>query len=378
MIRRMLKEEWRMHSRLFSGRSFALFPVMIFLLTLLFTYATVKYSTVSLGNLGMGLAVFGGFMGASVGSIAFTSRSAMKNILGPTNLLIYSSRTLPLSDSSLLLAFLVKDLVYYTFLFLLPVSLGVLLPTGFSLVPAILQMGLWFFAGLVISVAVARSSLRVPGVLSPRYSTRYLSPLADKSVLDLSRSAGGIFKVFFTLAILTGFYWFLVLYFPAASLFLNNPLLSYSVLVGTLALSVYNWLNRFDALENYLYLPLDGESLLSAKQHAYLAVAVPVSLLYVAGSYFFYPSLPFLAVATSIATVIYTMGIASYLTGTEPNERLYDTGLFLKYLAANSVFVVPLLVLSVIYTEELLPVYLGFVVLAAVTGFVAARKSLSY
>ncbi len=375
MIRRMLKEEWRMHSRIFRGETFALFPVMIFLLSFFLTWLTLRYSTLEAPDLSGGLLVFGAFMGASVGSIAFTSRSAMKNILGPTNLLVYSSRTLPVSDLQLITAFLVKDLLYYTIFFLLPISLGVLLPSSFQLLGGVIGMNVAFFLSLTVAVAVARTSLSIPSAVRTNYGSGFLSPLAQKSLTDLFRSSGGITKVFFTFGVLTGFYWFLVLNFPATSLFLQNPLLSFSVLLGTLSLSVYNWLNRFDSVEDYLYLPLDMDRVLDAKQQAFLAVAVPVSLIFLALAYYFYPSgMLLLSAATSIATAVYTMGIASYLTGTEPNYRLYSTPVFLKYLAANSVIVVPLLVLSVLFTGNR-HVYITFMFAGTLLGALISREA---
>jgi len=72
---------------------------------------------------------------------------------------------------------------------------------------------------------------------------------------------------------------------------------------------------------------------------------------------------------------VLTAGAASLLTGLKPNTRLYDTYTFLRYLALNSVFVVPLLILSVFYTSELLPVVLAISGLASATGLYAAKHA---
>lgn len=352
MIRRMLREEWRMHSRMYRGRSFATFPLVIFTLSLGFTFATTRYSTLDAVTLGTGLKGLAAFLGLAVGSIGFSSRDAMKNVLGPTNFLVYSSRTLPLSERKLLLDFIVKDIIYYMGLFILPVSAGFLVAGGFRLLGDVLLMPAWFVLALGASILAARSSMRLPVKSIVSYSRLSgLSPVSRKSVLDVSRSSGGMIKIVFSLAVLTGFYWFVVLYFPVAQYFLQNPLLSFSTVIGMLNLSVYNWINRFDSLEDYLYLPLDREGLLEAKKQAYICVAVPLSVALVLLSSAVYPSKILLPLATAVITTLYTLSIACHLTGLNPNRKLFSSKVFLKYLAANSLVVVPLLVISVVYTS---------------------------
>ncbi len=366
----MIKEEWRMHSTLYRGRSFAAFPFLVFLFSLTFTFATVRYSTLDISVLGSALKGIAAFLGLAVGSIGFSSRDAMKNVLGPTNFLAYSSRTLPVSETRLLFDFIVKDILYYIALFLLPVSLGVLIPTGTGLLPAALMVPFWFFGALAVSVLVARSSLKLSqGHLLSYRKLEFLSPLTSKSVLDVSRSSGGMIKVLFSTAILTGFYWFAVLHFPAASYFLQNPLLSFSAVIGLLNLSVYNWLNRFDSPEDYMYLPLGNLDLLDAKKQAYLVIAVPLAVTLVLLSYLVYPSMLLLSLLTAVSTTLYTLAIASWLTGLNPNRKLFSSKVFLKYLAANSVVVVPLLVMSVMYTRGLFLAYIS-VIAFAVTVYV--------
>ncbi|MFB6215548.1 MAG: hypothetical protein ABEJ72_01045, partial [Candidatus Aenigmatarchaeota archaeon] len=216
MIRRMLKEEWRIHSELYRGSNFATFPFVIFGISLAATYLILNYSTISASAYGGFLSIIGLFMGLTVGTIGFSSSDMLKNVFGRTNFLIYASRTLPVSRRKLLAAFLVKDLIYY--------SLGILVVEP-GLVSSILNMLGMFLIGLPVSVLIARTSLHVKRSELFSYSDiSFLEPLTSKSIIDLSRSSGGLFKILFSVGLITGFYWFTLFYFPVTQSLLQNPL----------------------------------------------------------------------------------------------------------------------------------------------------------
>lgn len=373
IVKQMIKEEWRMHSTLFKGRNFATFPLIMLGLSYLMSYAVLEYSVLGMSTLSNIYQVLGAFVGLSVGAMGFSSKAMVDNVMGATNFLVYSSRTLPVSGRKLLAAFIVKDLIYYTALFIAPVSIGLVAAAGLSaLTIAGLMIG-WFFVGLMVALIFARTSIKMPGV-GLNYG-KWMNPLSQKSVLDVWRSAGGIVKIVFSFGVLTGFYWTIALYFPSASAFLKNPLLSYSVLAGTISLTIYNWLNRFDSVEKYKHLPIDREKLLKSKQIAFLAMSTATTTLFLLISFVFYSSNLVLALGTALATQLYTLGIASYLTGLEPNSRLFDSKIFMEYLVANSIFVMPLLVLSALYTPGIWHYYIGLLVLTAAAGVIMAGLS---
>lgn len=378
ITRQMLKEEWRLHSELFSGRSFAFFPLIILSISAFGFWTVDSFSTLSAGALSEALIFLGGFMGLAVGSIGFSSSDAMKNVLGPTNFLVYSSRTLPVSRKRLLAAFIVKDIVYYSLLFLAPIALGAVLAAGKATLTGSLLMFGGFLAGLVFSVSLAQASMKLPGL---RIGYRKdLSPLVSKSILDVSRSAGGFLKIIFSLSILTGFYWFMVLYFPFTDSFLSNPVLSFSVLIGTVSLTVYNWINRFDSFRDYSYLPLSEGSLLTAKQKGFLLISLPLTFTLLLISAVIYPAAPLdlgLALIASFSTQVFTVGLASYLTGLEPNSRLFDSIVFTRFLILNSIFVMPLLAFSVFYVAEYWHYFLFLSAIPGVAGVYLGRKASS-
>lgn len=372
----MLKEEWRMHSEIFHGSSFAIFPAIVFLISLTGSFGLIELSTLGVNTLSQVFGVLGIFMGLSVGAIGFWSRDAMKNVLGPSNLLIYSSRTLPVSRSKLLISFLIMDTFYYTVFFLIPLAAGAFLISGLSVLSGIMLLFGGFILGLLTALALTRVSTKIPSS-GLKYNNRF-GALTGKTVIDVIRSTGGIMKLVFSLTVLTGLYWFLVLYFPFASRFLQNPVISFGVLIGTVSLTVYNWINRFDDIEEYLYLPISSEMLLESKQKSFMLLSLPLTSLFLIPAFVLYPISyidAVLSILASVSTQIYTVGLGSYLTGLKPNYRLFDSKVFLKYLVANSVFVLPLLMISLFIENGLYVYFLGLLSLTAIAGILMAKKA---
>jgi hypothetical protein len=123
LFRRMLVEEFRMHTHLFGKRRFVTFPLFAALMVsggtwLLGLTGTAMDTVVA----GVHLLVF--FMGLQVGTAGLVGRDAMRDVLGDMTLLVFSGRTLPVSRRRLLTVFLAKDLVYYFVLFLTPIVAG--------------------------------------------------------------------------------------------------------------------------------------------------------------------------------------------------------------------------------------------------------------
>jgi len=179
----MLREEWRMHSHLFRGGHFAMFPVLIAALTAGAAWLLVVTGT-GRGTVFAGLHALAFVFGLHTGSIGFVGRDALRNLLGDLTLLVFTARTLPLSQDRLLGIFVVKDLVYYAILFLLPMALGTAAAVGVaggssvaggggvaSVLPAVgTALGLWatltltFVLGMAATIAALGIVRRgVPG-----------------------------------------------------------------------------------------------------------------------------------------------------------------------------------------------------------------------
>ncbi|NMB78483.1 MAG: hypothetical protein GYA23_05245, partial [Methanomicrobiales archaeon] len=117
----MVKEEWRMHSTMFGSLSFALFPVMIFGIAFMgaFLMPLVR-STLPAGNLSLIIHTNFLLLGFMVGAFGLLGNEVMNRRFGQASLLAYSARSLPLSEAHIFLVFVIKDVIYYFFLWVFP------------------------------------------------------------------------------------------------------------------------------------------------------------------------------------------------------------------------------------------------------------------
>ncbi|MBO4246512.1 hypothetical protein IL252_01625 [Halomicrobium sp. IBSBa] len=161
----MVREEWRLHSELFGGRRFAGFPLAIGALTALGTALLAATGTQSAAVLA-GLHALVALFGLQVGTIGLVGRDALRDVLGDVTLLLFSARTLPLSMKRLLGLFLVKEVLYYSGLFVTPVLAGFgVVAVGRGMAPATVALAwltvtLAFALGATASLALAALAAR--------------------------------------------------------------------------------------------------------------------------------------------------------------------------------------------------------------------------
>ena len=166
----MVKEEWRVHSTMFGNLSFALFPVMIFGIAFMGSFLIpLMKTTLPDGNLTLIIHANYLMLGIMVGGFGLLGDEVMNRRFGQASLLAYSARSLPLSEKFIFLNFVIKDTVYYFFLWVLPFGFGYILAspfTGVSLSGALLlllTLTLSFLFGLCgvffLSAVYARSRL---------------------------------------------------------------------------------------------------------------------------------------------------------------------------------------------------------------------------
>jgi len=366
ILKRMLKEEWRTQSKMYKGRYLAALPVIIFSMTFIGAHIVTGFSTAPTTDLGLLIMAFGFFTGLAAGSIGFNSSDAAQNILGDSNFLIFSSRTLPVEKSRLLANFLVKYLIFYIGLYLLPVGLAVSIVLA-EMITYTAYMGGLFLVGLTWSLITASSAIRLPSRKSYlNYDNVPIPPLARKSVLDVSRSSGCLFKILMSMFVLLGLYWYLVNYVPIASYLLSNPLLSFSVILGMMSVTIYNWLNTYDEASDYLHLPVDESELLESKFQAFKVIALIVILPFLAVSAVLYGGNILLATVIALTTAYYVGSVTMYEAGLNPNERMIEGWTFLKFLVLVNALVIPLLALTSLNTDTL--TILGLLVPMIVIG----------
>ncbi|PSP75134.1 hypothetical protein BRC81_16325 [Halobacteriales archaeon QS_1_68_20] len=465
----MMREEWRMHANLFGARRFAAFPLVITLLTAggvaFLTYAGIAMDTVVLGVHAL---VF--LFGLQTGTVGFLGRDAMRDLLGDVTMLVFTSRTLPVSRRRLLCIFLLKDLLYYTTFFVVPLTLAFVPPalsltpvaagasasTGplaLSAIPALwLSLTMTFPYGIVVTLSLVGLSTRggvgkavmlggavalglavVSGVnvlavtpyavyADPSLATAAVgllpvpvlaavgvaiydpedsSPartagntlsawagrlgedrvLVARSLLDVHRSSGGLFKVLFSAGILFTVAAFLVeLVTPIVGTRPSTGV-AFGALLGLSAFTTYNWLTQFDDPDEYLRLPLGLEAVFAAKLRAFLVLSVPVGLAFLAGAVAWWGARPLEVVVGALLLVglqVYLFGLVTYLTGFSPNEFLFDTVLFAGFGVAVAVPLVPVLVVGLVVVPvptTLLAALAVGAVLAALVGLWLYRRA---
>jgi hypothetical protein len=166
----MVKEEWRVHSTMFGSLSFALFPVMIFGIAFMGSFLIpLMRTTLPAGNLTLIIHANYLMLGIMVGGFGLLGNEVMNRRFGQASLLAYSARSLPLSEKFIFLNFVIKDTVYYFFLWVLPFGFGYILASPFTGVPLagalllLLTLTLSFLFGLCgvffLSAVYARSHL---------------------------------------------------------------------------------------------------------------------------------------------------------------------------------------------------------------------------
>ncbi len=166
----MVKEEWRVHSTMFGSLSFALFPVMIFGIAFMGSFLIpLMRTTLPAGNLTLIVHATYLMLGIMVGGFGLLGNEVMNRRFGQASLLAYSARSLPLSEKFIFSNFVIKDTVYYFFLWVLPFGFGYILASPLIGVPLagtlllLLTLTLSFLFGLCsvffLSAVYARSHL---------------------------------------------------------------------------------------------------------------------------------------------------------------------------------------------------------------------------
>lgn len=202
--------------------------------------------------------------------------------------------------------------------------------------------------------------------LSKNIGTKY-SQFIAKDFLDLHRSEGGLGKIIFSFLFPLLILWFLL------SIFLNflpgaNFLVVFSLFLGIISSSIYNWLTEFDLFSAYAFLPVKVSSVIKSKLISYIIInLISLLILIVAtlysGQFAFF--LPALFIFLSVSS--YALAITLHLTGLYPNILLYNAKTFALYIFTISPVLLVLIFLSVwnpfslIFSPILIPLSLAII-----------------
>ncbi|MFY1113143.1 MAG: hypothetical protein AB3K77_15910 [Methanosarcinaceae archaeon] len=430
IFKSMMKEEWRMHSSLFGHSGFALFPVFIFLFTFFVSLVLPVFRVIVTDKgIALGMHYFFLLVGGMVGAFGLMGREFMNRRFGQASLITYSSRTLPVSERVVFLNFLVKDVVYYFFLYVLPFVAGFALAVKFMLPSAaesfkiplltltlflsfMIGLSVIFFlstvyahsgkavlAGLLLSFSallfasgnfngetlyalpalafylvpsqtrqflVSAFLVLVPSALSliflkvdypqvqksfsnsfsglsSRFGSYRYAAFVAKDFLDLKRSEGGLGKIIFSFLLPATLVWVLLSALGNVIPALDSLLL-FSLVLGVLSSSMYNWLTEFDLFASYSFLPLKVSDVIKSKLDSYAFLnVVPFVFLFGLGLRTApYTLVPSLLVFLSIS--FYMVTVLVYLTGLYPSVNLYNGKTFALYALS----IVPVLILNIV------------------------------
>ncbi|AKB51131.1 hypothetical protein MSBRW_1878 [Methanosarcina barkeri str. Wiesmoor] len=429
IFKSMIKEEWRLHSNLFGNNGFSLFPFFIFLFTFfvslmlpifseIFTYAQIALRMHYL------FLLLGGMIG-----VGLMGKEFMNRRFGQASLIAYSSRTLPVSERLIFANFLMKDIVYYFVLYVLPFIAGfalaaALIPKGnfhfpVTLLVLLLTLSLSFMIGLslvfFLSTIYAHSGklltwgllagcifllfisgnldskisyslpslsffllpskscfllssglVIIPSVLSLFFlkvdfpqakksfsnsfamlckefvSYRYAAFVA-KDFLDLKRSEGGIGKLVFSLLLPAALIWMLLSALGKVLPALNIIIL-FSLVLGVLSSSMYNWLTEYDIFASYAFLPLKVSDMIRSKLNSYLFLNLVPLIILILLTLKIDPVFLLPALLLFFSISLYMVSILIYLTGLSPSINLYNGRTFAVYTLS----VMPLLLVNIV------------------------------
>lgn len=410
----MLREEWRMHTLMFGSIMFAMFPLMIAIFSCAATLFLPMFSAAVGTRILVTMAHYSlAIFGISVGAFGLLGRDVMTRRFGEASLLIRSVHHLPISARYMLLAFFIKDVLYYLFLWIVPMLLGfgiaslILSFPVASVLMLFISLTLAFLTGLSIAFFLSTLYIRssryaaiviaggaITGMLLSRtmnlamlelfpplhffvhhavwslcascgmvvilsacavllFRSEYTSgrkryantfegiaaripwssyaPFVAKDLLDLQRSEGGVGKLLFSFFIPAAIVYML---FAVMEIFSRsfNVLVQFSLFLGVISSSIYNWLTEYDSFEFYAFLPVKVSTVLRGKAVSYalitavaLAVLVPAALISGDGT----DLLP--ALCAFVAFSFYSLSVTVLLTGLHPNIFLYNPKIFLLY-----------------------------------------------
>jgi len=132
ILKTMMKEEWRIHANIFGNFMFAFFPLLIsigtFVVALFVPYLKTLITIKQMLLLAHYLFLL---IGVGIGAFGLFAREFMNRRFGQASLIAYSSRTLPVSERVIFSNFIIKDVIYYIFLWIAPIILGFVLATPF-------------------------------------------------------------------------------------------------------------------------------------------------------------------------------------------------------------------------------------------------------
>ncbi|EJN57105.1 hypothetical protein [Halogranum rubrum] len=174
-----------------------------------------------------------------------------------------------------------------------------------------------------------------------------LASLVAKTVIDVHRSSGGVWKLALSSGVLLGAAFVVVTFVGTYVTLPLVPAVLFGAILGATAFPTYSWLTQVDAPSDYQLYPISTRALYRAKAGAFVLLETPVVLVYYLGMAFFTDaSVADLALGGGVlvGAVVFLFGVTVFVTGFQPNEFLFDTARFSAYSLLMLVGLLPLVV----------------------------------
>jgi len=410
----MMKEEWRIHSTMFGSLNFTLFPVMICAIAFMGTFLLpLIQASMPINDLVILIHAQYLMLGFMVGAFGLLGNEVMNRRFGQASLLAFSARTLPISPRYIFTIFVLKDTLYYFFLWIFPLGAGFLVGslftgtpvfyplnilltltlsflTGMSVVfflsslyqrsvralflflifAGIVFLGWFMFTGtnpttlfpplilfyqfswhlllgsvmlvlvpccialLLFSPDIQFGTKNYPNRMKPliRHLNRFPNPpLAAKDVIDLWRSGSIVGQTIFSFLVPLIIIWFFLSLLDEYVSTIHL-LLTFAMITGIIASTMYTWLCMFDSFSIYALLPLHVRDVITSKITSFtLLQVIPIVFMavitFLSGQGEFL--LPVLVLTLSVS--YYVLAVSIWLTGLSPNVLVYNGRVMVQY-----------------------------------------------
>ena len=244
--------------------------------------------------------------------------------------------------------------------------------------PAAVAGSLFLPLGLgAVGVALFRFDRRTPTRTAENRFGRLRGRLGDadgqgllaKSLLDVVRSSGGLWKVVFSQGLVFAVLAVLLAFLPDVVPIRLEPGLTVASVLALGSFTTYNWLCQFDDTGFYLRYPVALSAVFRAKLLGFCLLALPSGLAFLAlGGVVFGTGTMLVGIAVFAPLSLYVFGVTAYVAGLEPTELLFDTPVFAAFTLAMMVVLVPLVVAAIVFELRPTAVAVGSVVYASLAG----------
>lgn len=223
--------------------------------------------------------------------------------------------------------------------FLLPSKSQFLLSSGLIILPSALSI-------LFLKVDFPQAKKSFPNSFSrlcEKFGSYRYAAFVAKDFLDLKRSEGGLGKLIFSFLLPAALIW-LLLSALGKVLPALNILVLFSLVLGVLSSSMYNWLTEYDIFASYAFFPLKVSDMIRNKLNSYLFLNLAPLILLIPLTLKRDPAVLLPALLLFLSISLYMVSILIYLTGLSPSINLYNGRTFAVYTLS----VMPLLLVNII------------------------------